>query len=108
MADLEDLSRGQRLELLRLQADVIAGFDGLFGEPIPYLATLFQAPVAHMRDLAHLRVEVVSPRRAPGKLKYLAASESAAGAFVNDVVPERAAIELRLSLADHSRGGKHA
>lgn len=108
VADLEDLSRGQRLELLRLQADVIAGFDGLFGEPIPYLATLFQAPVAHMRDLAHLRVEVVSPRRAPGKLKYLAASESAAGAFVNDVVPESAAAELRLSLADHSRGGKHA
>jgi UDPglucose--hexose-1-phosphate uridylyltransferase len=64
--------------------------------------------VAHLRALAHLRVEVVSPRRAPGKLKYLAASESAAGAFVNDVVPERAAIELRLSLADHSRGGKHA
>lgn len=108
VADLEDLSRDQRLELLRLQADVIAGFDGLFGEPIPYLATLFQAPVAEMRDLAHLRVEVVSPRRAPGKLKYLAASESAGGAYVNDVVPERAAAELRLSLADHPRGGNHA
>lgn len=107
VADLEDLSRHERLELLRLQADVIAGFDGLFGEPIPYLATLFQAPVAHMRDLAHLRVEVVSPRRAPGKLKYLAASESAGGAFVNDIVPERAAAELRLSVADHSRGEKH-
>ena len=108
VADLEDLSPDERLDLLRLQADVIAGFDGLFGEPIPYLATLFQAPVADMRDLAHLRVEVVSPRRAPGKLKYLAASESAAGAFVNDVVPERAAAELRLSVADHSRGAKHA
>jgi UDPglucose--hexose-1-phosphate uridylyltransferase len=108
VADLENLSRDKRLDLLRLQADVIAGFDRLFGEPIPYLATLFQAPVADMRDLAHMRVEVVSPRRAPGKLKYLAASESAAGAFVNDIVPERAAVELRLSLADHSRGEKHA
>lgn len=108
VADLEDLPRDERLDLFRLQADVIAGFDGLFDEPIPYLATLFQAPVAHMRDLAHLRVEVVSPRRAPGKLKYLAASESAAGAFVNDVVPERAAAELRESIAGHSRGEKHA
>jgi UDPglucose--hexose-1-phosphate uridylyltransferase len=61
-----------------------------------------------MRDLAHLRVEVVSPRRAPGKLKYLAASESAGGAFVNDVVPERAATQLRQALADHARGEKHA
>jgi UDPglucose--hexose-1-phosphate uridylyltransferase len=108
VADMEDMSRDERLDLLRLQADVIAGFDGLFGEPIPYLATLFQAPVAHMRDLAHLRVEVVSPRRAPGKLKYLAASESAGGAFVNDVVPERAATQLRQALADHARGEKHA
>jgi UDPglucose--hexose-1-phosphate uridylyltransferase len=50
-----------------------------------------------MRDLAHLRLEVVSPRRAPGKLKYLASSESAAGAFINDVVPEGAAAHLRAS-----------
>ena len=97
VADLADLSRDERGELLRLQADVIAAFDGLFGDPIPYLSTVFQAPVHEMRDLAHLRIEVVSPRRAPGKLKYLASSESAAGAFINDVVPERAAAHLRAS-----------
>lgn len=95
VADLADLSREERGEFLRLQADVIAAFDGLFGEPIPYLSTVFQAPVNQMRDLAHLRIEIVSPRRAPGKLKYLASSESAAGAFINDVEPERAAAELR-------------
>ena len=97
VADLADLSQEERGELLRLQADVTAAFDGLFGEPIPYLSTVFQAPVHEMRDLAHLRIEVVSPRRAPGKLKYLASSESAAGAFINDVVPERAAAQLRAS-----------
>ncbi len=39
--------------------------------------------------------ELFSIRRAPGKLKYLAGSESAMGAFVNDVQPERAASMLR-------------
>jgi UDPglucose--hexose-1-phosphate uridylyltransferase len=97
VADLADLSREERGELLRLQADVTAAFDGLFAEPMPYLSTVFQAPVHKMRDLAHLRIEVVSPRRAPGKLKYLASSESAAGAFINDIVPERAAAHLRAS-----------
>jgi galactose-1-phosphate uridylyltransferase len=32
-----------------------------------------------------------------GKLTYLAPSESAAGAFINDVVPEQAAAHLRAS-----------
>jgi UDPglucose--hexose-1-phosphate uridylyltransferase len=102
VADLADLNRDECGELLRLQADVIAAFDGLFGEAIPYLSTVFQAPAHEMRDLAHLRIEVVSPRRAPGKLKYLASSESAAGAFINDVVPETAAARLRASWPDRS------
>lgn len=108
VAELADLSRKERGEFLRLQADVIAAFDGLFGEPIPYLSTVFQAPVNQMRELAHLRIEIVSPRRAPGKLKYLASSESAAGAFINDVEPERAAAELRAALPDRSaEGSRH-
>jgi UDPglucose--hexose-1-phosphate uridylyltransferase len=38
---------------------------------------------------------VFSTRRAPGKLKYLAGSESGMGAFVNDIRPEVAAERLR-------------
>jgi UDPglucose--hexose-1-phosphate uridylyltransferase len=34
-------------------------------------------------------------RRAPGKLKYLAGSESGMGAFANDIAPEAAAGRLR-------------
>ncbi|HEY1320230.1 MAG TPA: galactose-1-phosphate uridylyltransferase, partial [Streptosporangiaceae bacterium] len=33
--------------------------------------------------------------RAPGKLKYLAGSESGMGAFANDIAPEVAAGRLR-------------
>jgi UDPglucose--hexose-1-phosphate uridylyltransferase len=38
---------------------------------------------------------VFSVRRAAGKLKYLAGSESAMGVFINDVPPEEAAALLR-------------
>ena len=40
-------------------------------------------------------MQVFSIRRAPGKLKYLAASESAMGVFINDIAPEQAAEMLR-------------
>ena len=46
---------------------------------------------------AHWRV--FTSQRAPGKLKYLAGSETAYGAFINDVFPEDAAQALRRSLA---------
>jgi UDPglucose--hexose-1-phosphate uridylyltransferase len=42
-----------------------------------------------------LHLEVFSIRRAVGKIKYLAGSESAMGAFVNDITPEVAAQRLR-------------
>jgi UDPglucose--hexose-1-phosphate uridylyltransferase len=34
-------------------------------------------------------------RRAPGKLKYLAGSESAMGAFIMDMKPEQSAQQLK-------------
>lgn len=95
VADMAGLSSDERLEFLRLHSDAIRALDGLFDEEIPYLSSFIQAPVNEARDLAHLRVEIASPRRARGKLKYLATSESAAGAFVNDIVPEDAAKRLR-------------
>lgn len=95
VADLADLSPDERIQLLRIHADTILAFDGLFDEEIPYLSSFFQAPVREARDLAHLRIEIASPRRAKGKLKYLATSESVAGSFINDVIPEHAARKIR-------------
>jgi UDPglucose--hexose-1-phosphate uridylyltransferase len=42
-----------------------------------------------------LHWQITSVRRAPGKLKYLAGSESAFGAFMMDVWPEQSAQQLR-------------
>jgi UDPglucose--hexose-1-phosphate uridylyltransferase len=50
------------------------------------------------RDLAYLHLQLFSSRRAAGKLKYLAGSEAAMGAFVNDIYPEEAARRLRAAL----------
>jgi hypothetical protein len=48
-----------------------------------------------LASLAYPHLQLFSIQRAPGKLKYLAGSESAMGVFVNDVVPEAVAARLR-------------
>jgi UDPglucose--hexose-1-phosphate uridylyltransferase len=93
--DLAALSDDERDELVALHADVLRRFDGLFDRPAPYIAAWQQAPVSVGRDLAHLSLQVLTARRSSSKLKYLAGSESGAGVFVNDVVPEQAAELLR-------------
>jgi UDPglucose--hexose-1-phosphate uridylyltransferase len=93
--DLPALSPEECEAFAPLYLDVLRRFDGLFGTPMPYIAAWHQAPVRVDRDLAYLHVQLFSVRRASGKLKYLAGSESAMGAFVNDVIPEEAARMLR-------------
>ncbi|MGH8775411.1 MAG: galactose-1-phosphate uridylyltransferase [Jiangellaceae bacterium] len=96
--DLVELSADELASMTDGLRDVLSRFGGLFGSPVPYVAACHQAPVRRDRDLAHLRFEVFTPRREKGKLKYLAASESAAGAWINDVSPEEAAARLRAVL----------
>jgi UDPglucose--hexose-1-phosphate uridylyltransferase len=95
--DLPALGEEARDAFGPLYLDVLRRFDGLFGKPAPYIAAWFQAPVrdpeARGRFAAHL--QVLSVRRAPDKLKYLAGTESGMGAWINDIVPEEAAQQLR-------------
>ncbi|GAA1509124.1 galactose-1-phosphate uridylyltransferase [Sphaerisporangium rubeum] len=93
--DLSALEPEERAEFGPLYTGVLRRLDGLFGVPMPYVAAWHQAPVREGRDLAYLHLELFSVRRAKDKLKYLAGSESAMGAFVNDVLPEEAARMLR-------------
>ena len=95
IADLPGLSDAEALAFGPVYLDVLRRFDGLFDAPMPYISAWHQAPVRTDRDLAYLHLQLFSVRRAPGKLKYLAGSESAMGAFVNDVAPEEAARMLR-------------
>jgi UDPglucose--hexose-1-phosphate uridylyltransferase len=93
--DLAALSPGEREAFAPLYLDLLRRFDGLFRSRMPYISAWHQAPVRVDRDLAYLHLQLFSVRRASGKLKYLAGSESAMGAFINDVNPEDAARMLR-------------
>jgi UDPglucose--hexose-1-phosphate uridylyltransferase len=49
-------------------------------------------------------LQITSPRRSEDKLKFLAGSEAAMGAWVADVVPEDAAAALRDAMARSEEG----
>jgi len=60
------------------------------------------AIVAHQRPFdggdwsnAHVHVEIAVPQRGPGVPRFIAAGELGSGLYVNPVVPEQAAEELR-------------
>jgi len=93
--DIPALSPPERDAFGPLYLEVLRRLDGLFGVAMPYISGWYQAPVRVDRDLSYLHLQLFSSRRAPGKLKYLAGSESAMGVFVNDVRPEEAAQALR-------------
>jgi UDPglucose--hexose-1-phosphate uridylyltransferase len=95
VADLPALNDAERAELAQLYPSVLRRFDGLFDTPAPYIAGWQQAPTREARDVWHLALQIFSIRRAPGKLKYLAGSESGAAVWINDIAPETAANALR-------------
>jgi UDPglucose--hexose-1-phosphate uridylyltransferase len=47
-----------------------------------------------------LMLQITSPRRAADKLKFLAGSEAAMGAWIGDVPPEKAAEMIRKAVED--------
>jgi len=95
--DLASLGPAARAGFAAVYLDVLARLDALFGVPMPYLAAWQQAPTIDWagRDEMALHLQVMTLRRAPGKLKYLAGTESGAGIWSSDVLPETAARRLR-------------
>lgn len=75
--------------------EILLRLDGVFNMKMAYIAAWHQAPVRVGRDLLRLHWQITSVRRAPGKLKYLAGSESAFGSFMMDLWPEQSAQQLR-------------
>jgi UDPglucose--hexose-1-phosphate uridylyltransferase len=118
VADFAETSDAERDELARLYLLLLRGVDRLYpslptptphdadasrgasgrGAPTPYIAAWHQAPVHVGRDSVRLHLELTSPRRAADKLKFLAGSEAAMGAWIADIPPETAAARLREAL----------
>lgn len=95
--DLPALDEAQRAEFGEVYLDLLARLDALYDDELPYVAAWQQAPVRveDGRDLARLHLRLHTVRRAPGRIKYLAGSETGAGAFISDVAPEAVAARLR-------------
>jgi UDPglucose--hexose-1-phosphate uridylyltransferase len=95
--DLASLTSAARAAFADVYLDVLGRLDALFGTPMPYMAAWQQAPSRDpaARDEVALHLQIMAVRRAPGKLKFTAGTESGAGVWSNDVLPEIAARMLR-------------
>ncbi|PZU45257.1 MAG: galactose-1-phosphate uridylyltransferase [Microbacterium sp.] len=96
--DFAALSDAERDELAPFYLRLLRGIDALYDTPTPYIAAWHQAPVNVGRDTVRLNLQLTSPRRAADKLKYLAGSEAAMGAWIGDIPPEAAADRLRAAV----------
>ncbi len=92
---LHELEVAEVDDLARLLATVVRKYDALFGFTLPYIMAIHQAPTDRLSDEWHLHFEFYPPNRTETKLKYLAGSETGAGAFINDTMPEQTAERLR-------------
>lgn len=95
VADLTELTMNQINAYPEIAKTVLLQLDGVFNVEMPYMAAWHQAPVSVGRDVLRLHWQITCVRRAPGKLKYLAGSESAMGAFIMDLTPEQSAEQLK-------------
>jgi UDPglucose--hexose-1-phosphate uridylyltransferase len=93
--DIPSLTDEERDAFVDVYLDVLGRFARRMDTPMPYIASWNQAPVHEGRDDWWLHLQLFSFRRAPGKLKYLAGSESGMGAFITDTNPEDVAEQLR-------------
>jgi UDPglucose--hexose-1-phosphate uridylyltransferase len=98
VADFAGTTEAERAELARLYLRLLRGIDALYDTPTPYIAAWHQAPVGISGDQVRLMLQLTSPRRAADRLKYLAGSESAMGAWIGDVPPETAATAIRAAI----------
>lgn len=95
VVDLPDATDAEQASLAALYLEVLRRMAGVFDDTLPAITGVHQAPAHTGREDWWMHLSVFSIRRAVGKIKYLAGSESAMGAFVNDISPEDVAVRLR-------------
>lgn len=94
--DMSGFSKGEQADLAEILKQVLAAFDKVFDVSFPYIMALQQAPTdGENYDFYRFHIEFYPPMRTATKLKYLAGSESGAGMYINDTLPEEKAAELR-------------
>ncbi len=84
---LTGLTAEERADFAATLSQMRKKYDSLFGFQMPLMMVLHQN--------VHFYVEFLPLQRSQTKLKYLAAVESSMGTFLEDVLPEEAAAQLR-------------
>jgi UDPglucose--hexose-1-phosphate uridylyltransferase len=96
---IDELSIPEQKDLATMLKTVLVAFDKLFDFSFPYMMVIHQRPVdTGSYDYYHFHIEFYPPLRTATKLKYLAGSETGAGMFINDSLPEEKAAELRAQI----------
>jgi UDPglucose--hexose-1-phosphate uridylyltransferase len=93
---LDQFTPAEQRDLATLLKTLLSAYDRLFGVSFPYMMVLHQAPLpSEDFSFYHFHLEFYPPMRSAYRLKYLAGSETGAGVFINDTLPEMKAAELR-------------
>ena len=103
-ANIAELSDLELDALARALSETLIRLDNLWRMPMPYVMALHQAPVnGEPHPGFHFHIEIHTPLRRPGLLKYLAGPEIGGGNFLNDTSPEDKAADLRALSNVHYR-----
>lgn len=96
VADLPAMDNADREAMAVVLVDVLTRLDRLYHQPLPYMMWLNQRPtVTDGYDDAWFNIEIVSPWRAAGVHRYIAAAEVASDEYFNPVIPDHLAEQLR-------------
>ena len=94
--DLPSMTGGELDGLAAMLVDLFGRLDRLYDRPLPYMMWFNQRPtVAGAGAQTWCNVEIVSPWRASGVPRFIAAAEVASEEYFNPVVPEDVAARLR-------------
>lgn len=89
---LASLDPDSRSDLAEALEDLLTRCDSMFGEQMPYMMWINQAPRSDSQAWMH--IEIVSPWRATGVQRYIAAAEVATNEYFNPVDPSHLAARL--------------
>src|SRR5688572_18656109 len=93
---ITDFDGDEERALASILKQILGAFDRRFNRPFPYIMAIHQRPSnSGPYGDYHFHIEFYPPMRTAEKLKYLAGSETGAGMFINDTLPEAKAAELR-------------
>jgi UDPglucose--hexose-1-phosphate uridylyltransferase len=104
---LTDFDAAERRDLAETLKALLVAYDRLFQVSFPYMMVMHQRPTdGGEYPFYHFHIEFYPPLRSANRLKYLAGSETGAGMFINDTLPEEKAAELRRLVEPVVWGGR--